>query len=52
MFDLIGPPEKGPAVRIVGKGVDVLIRVEDEIDGEIVSLAMAMAERRRFGKSK
>ena len=33
-------------VRIIGKGVDIQITVNDEIDREIVRLAIEMVERR------
>ena len=49
---LMGPPERGPFVRVVGKGFDVAIRVEDSDDREIVRLALEMGERRRYGLIK
>lgn len=48
MTNLMGPPEKGPVVKVVGKGLSVIIRVESEIDRDIIRLAMGIAERRRF----
>ena len=46
----MGPPTKAPAVRVMGRGIDVFIRVEDDNDAEIVRLALQMAERRRYGR--
>lgn len=45
---LMGPPATGPLVRVCGRGLDVVIRVNDETDAEIVRLALEMAERRRY----
>ena len=50
MSDKVGPPEKGPVVKVRGKGVSVIIRLESEIDYEILHHALEMAERRRYGK--
>lgn len=41
-----------PYVRISGIGVDVCIIVIDEIDGEIVRMAMAMASKRAAKQQK
>lgn len=47
---IMGPPDRGPVVRIIGKGIDVWIRVESDEDHEIMRLALEVAERRRYGK--
>jgi len=47
---LMGPPEKGPTIRITGKGLDLLLVVNSESDREIVQMFLDAAERRRFGK--
>ena len=49
MSELMGPPERAPFVRVVGKGVDVTILPESKLDQEIIRLALEMAERRRYG---
>lgn len=49
---VMGPPARGPLVRVKGRGIDVHIRVDDEIDAEIVRMAMEIADRRRFGRAK
>lgn len=49
--ELMGPPERGPWVRVRGKGFDVALRVDDDDDREILRLALEMGERRRHGKT-
>lgn len=49
---LIGPPTPGPRIRVIGKGLDIFIRVDDELDSEIVTLALRIAERRRYEASR
>ena len=46
----MGPPTPPPFVRIVGRGVDVMIRINDDDDRNIVNLALNMAERHRYEK--
>ena len=49
---LMGPPTPGPRIRVIGKGLDIFIRVDDELDSEIVTLALRIAERRRYEASR
>ena len=49
--DLMGPPNRGPWVVIRASGIDLQLEVNDEIDSEIVQLAMDMAQRRRYAKA-
>lgn len=49
---LMGPPAPGPIVRIIGTGIDVYINVNDDLDEEIVMLALKLAYKRRYGKSQ
>lgn len=37
---------KAPYVAVVGKGIDVRLRVEDEDDADIVRMAVEMAVKR------
>lgn len=48
MNKLHGPPTPGPVVRVVGRGLSLAIRVNDEDDAVIVRLALEMAQRRRW----
>ena len=47
----MGPPMRGPFARIVGCGVSLHIRLDTQDDIEILSLAVQMAERRRYGRA-
>ncbi len=49
--ELMGPPEKGPIVKVFGKGISLSLCLEDKIDSVILDLALQMAERRRYGRS-
>lgn len=46
----MGPPSRGPVVRVTGSGISVNLRVETELDAEIIHMAMRIAERRRYGR--
>lgn len=46
----MGPPTPGPTVRVTGRGVSLEIQVNDELDEEIVRLALKATERRRYGR--
>jgi len=48
---LCGPPTHGPEVTIIGPGMRVGIRVDDDDDREILRLALEMGERRRYGRA-
>ena len=48
---LMGPPRKGPIVRIIGVGIDTVIRVNDALDAQIVSMLLECAERRRYANA-
>ena len=50
MKNLMGPPAPGPVVRIIGIGIDIYIRVDDDIDEEVVREALKLANKRRYGK--
>lgn len=51
MKNRMGPPEPGPIVKVTRKDFCVAIRVQSDLDREIVGLAMEMGERRRFSKT-
>lgn len=51
MKKLMGPPEPGPVVRIVGSGIDVYIKINDDLDAAIVDEVLRLANRRRYGKT-
>lgn len=46
---LMGPPERGPWIRIVAEGLNMNIQVNDEMDKEIVDITMRVAEKKRYG---
>lgn len=48
---LMGPPERGPWVRVKGLEFDISIRVDDDDDKNILALALELCERRRYGKT-
>lgn len=49
--ELMGPPERGPWVRVSGNGLDVTLRVDGEGDREILRAVLDTCERRRYGKA-
>lgn len=52
MKALMGPPENyAPIVSVTGKGIDVMIKIETNLDKEIACMAVNIADRRRYGKT-
>ena len=47
----MGPPSPGPVVWVRGRNISVGVRVEDDLDLQIITMAMQIAERRRYSEA-
>lgn len=46
---VMGPPKRGPWIKIVAEGISMVIQMNDELDKNIVKTTLRVIEKKRYG---